>query len=365
MPAPPVGLDITATTVSVVVLKKHGKQYAVQQHVVVPLEHGIVVDGEVRDVALLAEKLKVIWAEHNIKGKRVSIGLANQRCITRLITMNKTKGRHLRDAVLFEMGDHLPIPIEEAVVDFQNLGMFTEPETGIERQRCIAVAVYKETAELFRDAVEDAGLTLTRIDLSAFAVMRTGLGDPFRYQLAAPVEGMEMPDTALAMCDISTTHTNVVIVKNGMCELNRMISFGSQGFTDALVENFGWSAEDSRRVQFEAGVLPLGGVESPGDPYIDARRVMQYAADQLANELQNNFQFYMHGTEQAVPVTHVILSGEGALLRGIEQRIASELQIPVSIIDASPRLIQASVEQLGASHANLAVALGLAMEDAA
>jgi len=348
-------------------LKKKGKGDGLVKHAVGPLEHGLVVDGEVHGVEALAQAIKEFWDEHQIKDKNVSIGVANQRCITRIIDLPKIKKKaQLRDAISFEVGDNLPIPIEDAVWDFHTLDSYKDEQSGVDRQRHVVVMVYRESVERYRDAIEGAGLKLRRIDLAAFALMRAGLAT-ITQELAA--EAMETPDGetggAVALCDIGPTSTNVVISRNGICELNRIVSFGHHVFTQTLSEQFGWSAEDADRVKMEAGITPLGGMESPGDPYTDTRRITQYVADQFAQELKTSFDYYSHSMNNASRVTRVVLAGEGALMRGIEMRFANELGVPVSILDASPRLDASAVTELGVNHANFGTALGLAMEEAA
>jgi type IV pilus assembly protein PilM len=373
MPAPPVGLDITPTALIAVVVRKKGKSYAVAKHAVSPLPHGIVGDGEVLDVPRLAEAIAAFFKQHNIKSKTVALGVANQRCIVRTIELTRIRAKKdLRSAISFEVDDLLPIPLEEAVWDFDTIDNFKD-EQGIVRQRHIIVASYRESMERYRDAVHQAGLKLRRIDLSAFALMRSGLMavrasvEAEQAAIAAQMEG-SVPETvkpSIAICDIGPTMTNLVVARDGICELNRIVAVGTQHFAHALSEQFGWSDEDARRVASEAGILPLGGTESPGDPYTQARGVLQAMVDQYAQELRTSFDYYAHVSEGVHRVTRVVIAGEGALLRGIEDRLAAELQIPVSIFDASPRLDSASVDSLGVNHAHYAAALGLAMEDAA
>lgn len=363
MPAPPVGLDITPSALIAVSLKKKGKGYAVVRRAVAPLEHGIVIEGEVHAPDRLADAIRALWEREGFKEKTVSVGVANQRCIVRIIDLPRIRKKtQLKDAISFEVADNLPIPLEDAVWDFHTVDSYKDDQ-GVERQRHVVVMVYRESVERFRDVIESAGLKLRRIDLSGFALMRAGL--PAVKKELETLHSEDGDQSIVALCDIGPTSTNVVVSRNGVCELNRIVSFGTQYFSQTLAEQFGWSIEDSERVRMEAGVLPLGGVESPGDPYTDTRRIMQYVADQFAQELRTSFDYYHHSSGSAERIGRVVLAGEGALLRGIEERFAAELGVPVSILDASPRLDPSSADELGINHAHFGTALGLAMEEAA
>ena len=364
MASPPVGLDITPTALVAVMLKRKGKHYAIASRAESPLAPGIVVDGEVHDPDALGAAIKAFWAEHGIKDKTVAIGVANQRCITRMVEKVRIPNKkQLRESISFDVAEHLPIPLEEAVWDYHTVAKWKSEETGSQMERHIVVMVYRESVERYRDAVASAGLKVARIDLAAFALMRAGLPS-VKLALAAEQPDQEEPPI-VALLDVGPTSTNVVISRDDICELNRIVGFGRQHFTQTLVEQFGWESDDAARVSGEAGITPLGGMETPGDPYADARRIMQFVADQFAQEIRTSFDYYTHSTGGANRVGRVVIAGEGALLRGIEHRFAHELGVPVSILDASPRLDPSSVEELGAQHARFGTALGLAMEEAA
>ncbi len=361
----PVGLDITSTALIAAVVRRKGKGYTVVTHAAREIPHGIVSDGEVIDVPRLSEEIRALWADNNIKEKRVNVGIANQRCIVRVIDLPKIKSKStLKQTLSYEVEEALPIPLEETIWDYHTVGAYKDERTQVERQRHVVVMAYRESTERFRDAVEGAGLKLKRIDLAAFAMLRASKG---LIESAEEELRVSNPNGkhAIAVCDMGSTTSNLAIVQNGTCELNRVIGTGAGLFTQALTEQFGWSQEDANRVKFEAGLTPLGGMETPDDAYKPAREVMQYMADQIAGDLATTFDWYAHNSGTGNRVGRLVLTGEGSLIRGIEERLAATLGVPVTILDASSAFDAASLEKLGNNHAWLGTALGLAMEDAA
>lgn len=365
MAAPPTGLDISSSALVAVTLKRKGKAYVVDQRAEGDLPSGLIVDGEVHDVDALADAIKSFWATSGLKDKNVSIGLATQRCVVRVVEMPRIKNKkQLRDAISFEVSDLLPIPLEDAVWDFHTVATW-KGDDGVEKQRHIIVMTYKDSVDRYRDAITAAGLKLVRVDLGAFALMRAGLPAVNLVQDTGGSGDDDANDQAVALIDVGPSVTNLVVSHGGVCQLNRLVSFGTQHFVQTLAEQFGWSAEDALRVAFDAGIQPLGGVEQPDDQYADARRIMQYVCDQFAAELKTSFDYYAHSVGQGNRIGRVVVAGEGSLLRGIEYRFANELSIPTSVLDASPRLDPASVDELGARHARFGTALGLAIQEAA
>ena len=361
----PIGLDISATSMAATVLRRKGKAYQVQQVAEGPVPPGAVVDGEVHDAAALGAAIKSLWDEHSLKGKRVAIGIANQRCIVRVFDMPKIKAKKdLQEAIGFEVEDNLPVPPEEACWDFHTVETYKDSDTGADRQKHVVVMTYRESMERWREAIEAAGLKVAYIDLAAAALMRAGLQG---VELAMATEDHAEDDgpPVVALLDVGATATNVVVSRGGACELNRIVAFGTSHFSSTLAEQFSWSEEDSVRVRDEVGIVPAPGTPAAGEAYADARRVLKYVAEQFAQEIRTSFDYYAHSSGGSSRVGRVVVAGEGALLQGIETVLAEEIGVPVSVLDASPRLDPGSLEQLGARHPRYGTALGLAMEDAA
>jgi type IV pilus assembly protein PilM len=360
MPAPRVGLDITPTALHAVVLRKRGKTHALVRRASMALPPGLVADGEVVDVEGLAAAIRAFWDAEGFKERQVAIGIASPRCIVRSITLARIKNqKELRNTLGFEVVDHLPVPIENIVFDYHTVATFRD-DVGTERQRHIVVMAYRDTIERFHEAVVGAGLKVRCIDLAAFALMRSGIRSA---ETAALVEAYGA-EAAVAVCEIGESSTNLVIATGGSCELNRMIEFGANRFTHTLMEQFGWSEADSDRVRFDAGIMPPGGFEAPGDPYAESRQVNQYVADQLAAELRASFDYFLHA-EGGIRVVRLVICGIGSLLRGIDQRLSMDLGVPVDVLDLAPHLDSASRDILDASQVQYGTAFGLALEDAA
>ena len=105
-------------------------------------------------------------------GKRVRVGLANQRTVLRTLELPPvTDRKDLDTAVRFQAEDQVPMPLASAVLDYHSLGVFDTPNGP--RQRVIVVAAQREMVERLLRAVQHAGLRPEGVDLSAFALIRS------------------------------------------------------------------------------------------------------------------------------------------------------------------------------------------------
>src|SRR5262249_14554068 len=94
-----------------------------------PLGNGIVVGGEVREPELLAEELKAFFRKHKLPRQGVRLGIANNRIGVRMFEISGIQDpRQLENAIRFRAQEALPIPIEEAVLDYHVLGERVDDE---------------------------------------------------------------------------------------------------------------------------------------------------------------------------------------------------------------------------------------------
>ena len=95
---------------------------AVERAAYAPLSSGVVRDGEVVDVETLAAALHELFEENKLS-KRVRLGVANQRIVMRTIDLPPlTDAKEIASAVRFQAQEHIPMPLDQAVVEHQVLG---------------------------------------------------------------------------------------------------------------------------------------------------------------------------------------------------------------------------------------------------
>src|SRR5256714_2337040 len=143
---------------------------SVQRAAAADLPLGAVRDGEVMDPEALGVALKRLFAEHRLP-KRVRVGVANQRTIMRTIDLPPLeRDAEIAAAVRMHAPDHIAMPLDQAVTDYQVLGLVDTPEGP--RMRVVVVATDRESVERLLEAIRAAGLRPAGLDLAAFALIR-------------------------------------------------------------------------------------------------------------------------------------------------------------------------------------------------
>ena len=133
----------------------------------------MVVGGELRDVEGLTQALKALFAKNKLPKKGVRLGIANNRIGVRTFEIAGIEDpRQLANAIRFRAQETLPIPLEEAVLDWQVLDEWKDEETGELTRRVLLVVAYRELVDRYVAACRKAGIKLAGIDLEAFAMLR-------------------------------------------------------------------------------------------------------------------------------------------------------------------------------------------------
>jgi hypothetical protein len=208
-----VGLKIGASQLAAARISNNGVA-ELQQVVRAPLASGVVVGGELRDPEALSEALKAFFARNKLPRKGVRLGIASNRIGVRIIEIpGAVEEKQLANAVQFRAQEALPIPLDEAVLDFRVLDETVDAE-GQPVRRVLLVVAFRELIERYVAACRKAGISLDGIDLEAFALLRA-LGAP------ANREG-----SALVAVAIGHDRSTFAVSDGRICEFTRVIDWG-------------------------------------------------------------------------------------------------------------------------------------------
>jgi type IV pilus assembly protein PilM len=365
-----VGLEIEADSIAAAEVHVNGSAQ-IRAHGIVPLPSGVFRDGEITDHEALSEALKELFAKYKLP-RQVRVGVANQRVVVRSMRLPEISDpKQLETAIRFTAQDHIPMPLEQAVLDWEVVGH----GTGANGERVIelvVVAARREMLDGLIGAMRDAGLRPIGIDLSAFAMIRALGGLESAAEVAAApnlsyeertslsadgIEAPVAPASTKLYCGFGDV-LNLAVAKGRACLFARVSPFGVEGIAQALAERRQLELVHARQWLVHVGLSsPTDEIE--GDPEIigATREVLAEGARKLAEELRRSLEYY-DAQEGATPVESVLACGPGVAIPGLIERVQGELGIPVGT--ATPAAL-ATFDRLTAGR--LVLAYGLALEE--
>jgi type IV pilus assembly protein PilM len=336
-----VGLDIEPGHIAAAQVRADGA-LSVQRAAAAVLEPGVVRDGEVADVEALSAALRDLFSAHKLP-KRVRLGVANQRIVVRTVHLPTLEDRkEIEAAVRFQAQEHIPMPLEQAVLEHQILGTVDTPEGP--RLLVVLVAARRDMIERVIAAAKGAGLRPEGVDLSAFAMIRAlqAQGGAAGTVLYLSVGGM----------------VNLALADSGRCLFTRVVPGGTELLAQELAERRGLTLEHAHGWLTHTGLDDDPGTLD-GDPEIvdEARSVLADGVRRIGDEVRNSLDFYRM-QDAGTAVDRAVLTGPAAAIPGFAAALGREIGVPVS-----PGTVAGAVD--GIDPGRLVVAAGLAVEEVA
>lgn len=338
-----VGLDIEPGYVAAV--QATAGRVAVERAAYAPLAPGVVRDGEVVDVDTLAGVLRELFAETKL-GKRVRLGVANQRIVMRTIDLPPlTDPKQLASAIRFQAQDHIPMPLDQAVLEHHALG--TVDTADGPRTRVVLVAARRDMIERLLEAATRAGLRPQGIDLSAFAMIRalhkTGANGTSVY---VNVGGI----------------TNLAIAVGSTCVFTRVVPYGVESVAAELAERRGLTLEHAHGWLKHVGlVTATEEIEGESDIVVEARSVLSEGVRRIGDEVRNSLDFHTM-QEGSAAVDRIVLTGPAVAIPGLAEQVGQQIGLPLEVgLVAEGKAGGYS----GIDAGRLAVAAGLTIDEVA
>jgi type IV pilus assembly protein PilM len=256
----------------------------------------------------------------------------------------------LRKALAFQVQDYIPIPVDEAVLDFHPIEEFTNDD-GARMIRLLLVAAARTMVMSNLAAVTKAGLRPTTVDLTPFALVRT----------AVQATGFDLDAAATAVVDVGARVTNIVVHQAGTPRFVRILLMGGGDVTDAVATRMGVPVDDAEQVKQQL-------VASPADRANPAVRALDASSSALIDEIRGSLDYY-RAAPGSVQISRLLLTGGSSRLAGLAQRLGEATRLPVEMATpvSSLRIGKTGLsdEQLKFIDPLAAVSIGLALGVAA
>jgi type IV pilus assembly protein PilM len=345
-----VGLKIGGSQIAAACIANNGSA-KLERIARMPLASGIVSGGELRDTQALADALRSFFDTNDLPRKGVRLGVASSRIGVRSIEIPAIDDEaQFLNAIRFRAQEALPIALDEAVLDYRVLGERQAEEGGQLLRRVLLVVAHRELVERYVEACRLAGLTLSGIDLEAFALLRA---------LAPPTD---RDGSAIVAVSIGHDRTTLAVSDGRVCEFTRVLEWGGGELNARLARVLGMSESEA---EFVKRSLSLTGGDAPEgldpDQTASAVDILNRGIESLVRELVSSLTYYQSQPD-SLAIGEIVVTGGGAELTGLPEELARQLGVPVRLGDPLGRLeVTQPIDQT--EIGSLAIAVGLGIED--
>src|SRR4029079_12519164 len=168
---------------------------------------GVVDHGEIQDPKAVGDAVANLWKKLGLTERTVHVGIANRHVVVRVIEVPAMSKDDLGAAIKFQAQDHIPIPLAEAVMDFQVIDEVEKAEGKF--QHVLVVAAERGTIQPLLASLQVARLEPLSLELNAYPLVRCF--------------GSTQSEKAQAIVDVGAGVTTVVIHKNGSIRFTRIL----------------------------------------------------------------------------------------------------------------------------------------------
>jgi type IV pilus assembly protein PilM len=341
------GLDVGTSAVRVVEVaferpargRHSARPAAVTRVGEVPLPPGAVRDGEVVDPAAVGAAIRELWRQTGLRSRDVRVGLTGPKVVVRVVDMPAMPDDELEGAIRFSAADHVPIPLDEAVLDHAVLEPAPPAEPGGPPQvRVLVAAAYRSALDGLLAAVTAGGLRAVAVDLVPFALVRAlsqpAAADEFVDVPADPGDGFVPPPPpvpAEAIVSVGAALTTVVVHEAGRPRFVRTVQAGGDMLTAAISDELGIEIDAAEAAKRD-GLRHAAEFDTEGPENDLARRAARVVELRLASilgEIQSGLAYWMHQSER--PLERIVLTGGGARAGDLAGRLALLVGAPVEL----------------------------------
>ena len=216
-----------------------------------------------------------------LKGTKVNYAVSSQSVFTRFVKLPSVGEEQVDQIVTFEAQQNVPYPIDEVVWDYQLVDSGDAAQVEV-----VIVAVKADLLDDINDAVEQAHLKTTLVDVAPMAVYNA-----FRYNYS-DVHGCSL------IIDIGSRTTNLIFIEPHKV-FSRSIPNGGSTITQAIAKDFNEPFQLAEERKKRDGFVSLGGsYAEPEDPDIArVSKMIRNSMTRLHAEIARSISFYR--TQQA------------------------------------------------------------------
>lgn len=313
------GIDLSTSGVKAVTLRDtpHGLvlgKYTAETRI----PSGAYTDGEITDRAAVVTALSSAAQMTGISSANAA--LPESKSYLFETSVAGTRRREWRVAVEQHLEELIPIPPAETMFDLIGVGPSKQGDMHI-----AGIGFARRIVEDTITAFDEAGIELRSLEAEQFALARALL---------------PTGDTSTALIiDLGKTTTKLAIVEKRIPFFATTIGIGGHSLTLAVQKHFGVTEIEARRVKAERGIVPVPGNE-------DYLAAMLSTVSAIRDEISRRLEYW---NERVItsgihePVSHAILAGGNASVRGLPEYLEGSLKIPVTAGDVFTNLASREV----------------------
>jgi len=338
------GVDVSSSSIKVVQLREKKGRAVLETYGELALgPYAKVEEGQATNLPAetIAEGLKDVIREAKVTTKACGVAIPLASSLITVIEVPRMDPKQLAAAVPIEARKYIPVPITDVLLDW-NIVPTIGPSDGEEKEKTLkvlVVAIHKDTIAKYQKVINQSGLLASFFEIEIFSTIRAIL---------------DRGITPVMIVDFGVSTTKLYIIEAGVVRNSHTINRGSQDITRAISNSMGVGQDEAEEIKRTVGLTKTGDDTAMTDTTSSVMEYVFAESKRVMLAYENKFQR---------PVTKVVFTGGGSLLKGLPELASERFDIEVEMANPfrkveTPAFLEEILVQAGPEFA---VAIGTAL----
>lgn len=300
------GLDLGATGIRIVELKKVGNNTALSRYGQTAFQGTFGMSDSKIDRTKVASAVSNLINQMGISSKNAAVNLPSNKVFTTVIDMDKMPEAELAKTIRYQADSYIPTPLAESKIDWAVLG--NSPKDAKKTEILLSSAPNNYIEDRLA-LLESIGLNITAFEPDCLALVRSLVGSE-----------NNQPQLVL---DIGSVASDLVITVGQVPHLSRSVPIGLQGLVVSAAQRLGIDRTQAEQFVFKFG---LSRDKLEGQIY----SAIVGPVDNLVAEIDKSIKFYLD-RYPGVKMEKIIVTGGASVLPEFPLYIANKFGVNVEI----------------------------------
>lgn len=348
-----IGIDIGASCIKVIQLKKKGGKAILETYGEVSTGPYNNIDqgrATVLGIDKISEALKDLLKESNTTSVKSGMSISIGSSLILFIKLPTVDERRLYEMIPIEARKYVPVPISEVSLDWwpipKDESVFSEFQNGQKKN------VDDKTTEVLLVVIHNDALTKNK-EIQRLSKLETSFSE---IEIFSNMRSVIEPSTSPQMImDFGAGSTKVFIVERGILRASHVINKGSQDITISISKSMNIPFDEAEKIKRENGIVGSDSLST------NVSSISFVTVDYILSETSRLLMNYYKKTGKKVE--RIILTGGGAMLKGLKEKAQSTFEVQVEIADPFSKVEYPAFlsEVLKTAGPEFSVAIGLAI----
>ena len=334
-----IGLDIGSYSIKAVEIINSFSSYRIAEFYekIIPFDDSIPTEQRV------VECMEELFRSNRLEADRIVTAMPGQYTSSRMLTFPFSDSRKIIAAIPFEVEDLVPFHLDEMILEHQVMGQESEGT------HVLVVMIQKTFLARYLNQLSQVGIDPRLVDVDSLSL----------YNL---VPHMKMDEDELyGIIDIGHEKTSVCLIENGMLRMFRTLKVGGKYITEVLARDQEISFAKAQQMKHQLScIAPEEGGEHLGLSADELALAQQIGIAGYGFSKEIARTLYAFKGQQKKKISKIFISGGTTKLRGIEDYLEEQLNVPVARHNIT--LTGLEMEESLSQHAEVipqALAIGL------